>query len=241
MKRAQYSDHPKAKPGDPCEVCGAESETPTIDHCHEHGWVRGTLCHRCNASMASIDRRARPVGDPVFIETLLQHVRKCHECSEINSDDLGPTRPWGRRVVSGPKTNVALRLPDDLHESIRQMADQENRSLNGQIVHILAEAAQPTDVPSATSITGTVAHAYIPFDDEPQNETIEIHDPDVHVVAVDGHHLDDAIEAARDHVLRRLGYVRTGPWESTDGQSFDAPVRHVNATQPTVRNHAKKY
>lgn len=33
-----------------CEVCGTH-EQPCVDHCHETGYVRGTLCNRCNMAL----------------------------------------------------------------------------------------------------------------------------------------------------------------------------------------------
>jgi len=42
-----------------CEICGARRETASknfgIDHNHETGVVRGTLCIRCNASLHVFD------------------------------------------------------------------------------------------------------------------------------------------------------------------------------------------
>lgn len=36
-----------ARPGE-CERCDVEGQR-VVDHCHEHGIVRGLICHRCNS------------------------------------------------------------------------------------------------------------------------------------------------------------------------------------------------
>jgi len=33
----------------------------------------------------------------------------------------------------------SLRLPDDLYSAIKELAEQENRSVNAQIIHILMQ------------------------------------------------------------------------------------------------------
>jgi hypothetical protein len=41
-----------------CGICGCQfsGKEPHIDHDHKTGVVRGLLCHRCNLSLASVDR-----------------------------------------------------------------------------------------------------------------------------------------------------------------------------------------
>lgn len=38
--------------------------------------------------------------------------------------------------------SINLRLPPDLHEQLKQLADRETRSLNGQIIQMLREATE---------------------------------------------------------------------------------------------------
>jgi len=45
---------------------------------------------------------------------------------------------WGWHYNDAMK-RVSLRLPDELHKALKELATQENRSLNGQIIYILKE------------------------------------------------------------------------------------------------------
>lgn len=45
-----------------------------------------------------------------------------------------------KRLYNGGMVKITLRLPDWLHKSLQELADNEERSLNGQIVHLLREA-----------------------------------------------------------------------------------------------------
>jgi hypothetical protein len=38
---------------------------------------------------------------------------------------------------------ISLRLPDDVHAALKELAQREQRSLHGQIVHILRRHAIP--------------------------------------------------------------------------------------------------
>lgn len=51
-------------------------------------------------------------------------------------------------------TQVNIRIPPDMRERIRQMAETNRRSVNSEIVHILdrALAAEETESPAATAI-----------------------------------------------------------------------------------------
>ncbi|MFF4506258.1 endonuclease domain-containing protein [Streptomyces sp. NPDC001401] len=139
----KYEDHPKAKPGDPCLLCGNAAAQPAIDHCHTHGWVRGALCSSCNGAMAFIDRRIRPRGSAVRIEALLAHAQRCPECTTVTVADLGPTRSWNRGVeyraerATSPTASVGFRLPADLHAWLVAQAESAHRSLNSEIVYRL--------------------------------------------------------------------------------------------------------
>lgn len=53
-----------------------------------------------------------------------------------------------------------LRIPDDLHEQLKRIADQDMRSLHSQILVMLREAADARKSPSqrrVSSITSTTA------------------------------------------------------------------------------------
>ena len=36
-------------------------------------------------------------------------------------------------------TNTVLRIPDELYEKVKKIAEREHRSINSQIVHIISE------------------------------------------------------------------------------------------------------
>lgn len=40
---------------------------------------------------------------------------------------------------------LSLRLPDDIHEKLVKLAQDEHRSLNAQIVHLLGESLKRMD------------------------------------------------------------------------------------------------
>ncbi len=44
-------------------------------------------------------------------------------------------------VMAGPYVRLLLRLPPDLHAKLVTWAEHEDRSLNGQIVHLLRQVA----------------------------------------------------------------------------------------------------
>ncbi|MFE7236525.1 endonuclease domain-containing protein [Streptomyces sp. NPDC057596] len=80
-----------------CEVCGATSEELArrysedgyqsalsavllnFDHCHEHGWIRGRLCTRCNNDMGTGWRLGWVHRSPLR-EAFFAHFRKCPDC-----------------------------------------------------------------------------------------------------------------------------------------------------------------
>lgn len=67
-----------------CEACGTDFMLVT-DHCHQHRWVRGTLCQQCNFYMSRLDKD-KPVitgnlpGLFDRMTALVEHWRKCPDC-----------------------------------------------------------------------------------------------------------------------------------------------------------------
>ena len=52
-----------------------------IDHCHDHGWVRGRICAGCNSVMRFVDRKrclARYM--PALREEFRRHYNQCPDC-----------------------------------------------------------------------------------------------------------------------------------------------------------------
>ena len=41
--------------------------------------------------------------------------------------------------MSDPTSNILLRLPKSLHEDLREIAANQNRSMNRQLVHVLEQ------------------------------------------------------------------------------------------------------
>jgi len=55
--RTMYSVKQKYR----CGICGASlaSSMPTLDHCHDTGLLRGTLCNSCNRSEGKVKKAAQ--------------------------------------------------------------------------------------------------------------------------------------------------------------------------------------
>lgn len=52
---------------------------------------------------------------------------------------------------------ISLRLPDELHDTLKALAEREHRSLHGLVVHILREHDIPPAPDGAPSPGGPVA------------------------------------------------------------------------------------
>lgn len=51
-----------------CEIPGCGSTLPVeVDHCHEHGWVRGILCRSHNVSLGHLESVMRMPGVTVTV------------------------------------------------------------------------------------------------------------------------------------------------------------------------------
>lgn len=52
------------KNGKKCELCGQPvSQTAVVlDHCHKHGWVRGSICRGCNSLLGKVENNAPRYG-----------------------------------------------------------------------------------------------------------------------------------------------------------------------------------
>lgn len=67
-----------------------------FDHCHNHGWIRGRLCTRCNTELA-LAVRAGSLHKHRLQGPFLAHLRKCPDClphpampTGSGNDESGP-------------------------------------------------------------------------------------------------------------------------------------------------------
>lgn len=139
----RYGEHASVEPGTPCVICRDTPERPVTDHCHEHGWVRGVICMRCNANMAYIDRRITPrailLAGLVALADLIAHARRCPDCPPLDADDIGPTASL-RPTVPSPEKPTTVRFTPDLNAAIRRFADDMGISFNAALSVLAAEA-----------------------------------------------------------------------------------------------------
>jgi hypothetical protein len=71
--------------------------------------------------------------------------------ANVPSVDLGGSM-WTRH--DSPMRHLGLRIPDELHEWLTDLADREHRSLNGQVLVILERArAETANSPTTTTTT----------------------------------------------------------------------------------------
>ena len=136
---AKYGEHAPVIRGALCEVCGTAPFAPVADHCHEHGWVRGTLCRGCNGRMALIDRRTLPPSGDVA--ALVTFAGRCPECPGITVEDLTAVLTGAKALPSAPgQASANLRIPDDLHARVVAAAASSRRSMNGEILWLIEQA-----------------------------------------------------------------------------------------------------
>jgi len=105
-----------------CEVCLASPPPATdLDHCHEHGWIRGEVCHSHNLKMQAIDAGTKfHLWDP----WMLEHWQKCPDC----------VRTQSRVLPSVP-------LVFDLDRALLSMSDRFTQDARGAVVRARHEAA----------------------------------------------------------------------------------------------------
>lgn len=119
----RYGEHVRAEPGTACILCGDRKLQPYADHCHEHGWVRGDVCPRCNTLMSLIDRHISPLESslthPLTLAALITHAGRCPDCKSLGINDL---RPPARKART---RQIRPRLDDrpDLVAEVQAYAD----------------------------------------------------------------------------------------------------------------------
>lgn len=105
-------------PGPACEACGAGGDYLVPDHCHRHGWVRGTLCRQCNAHMSLLDgaasRQAIASWPAGRLETLTLHWLKCPECQLADFPSVSALAGQGRTAYTWRRTPEQALAMDEL-------------------------------------------------------------------------------------------------------------------------------
>lgn len=66
-----------------CELC--PPKRTVLDHCHEHGWIRGELCASHNGRMQLIDAGDRQRS---WEPWMLEHWQRCPECAATQEREL---------------------------------------------------------------------------------------------------------------------------------------------------------
>lgn len=135
----RYGDHLPVPPGAACDVCGGESHSPVADHCHRHGWIRGTLCRLCNARMALVDRGVMPTG--TVVEKLLAIRRRCPQCPPVTVADLAPA---SRRRSDEVRTTADLDA--SLYGFLRAYAGARNAAAADVIRELIRQVRADPDL-----------------------------------------------------------------------------------------------
>jgi hypothetical protein len=97
-----------------CEICLAVPPPATyLDHCHDHGWIRGEVCHSHNLKMQAIDAGTKfHLWEP----WMLEHWQKCPDCVRTQSRALPPAPPMFDVDEALLSVLKALRAPSTADE-----------------------------------------------------------------------------------------------------------------------------
>ena len=120
----RYGEHRIARLGTACEACGGTEARTVADHCHDHGWVRGHVCKRCNRLMSLIDKRIAPKAEPALLAALITLQNRCPECDRLSIPDLTPAC----------ESAMTTRFPRDLYEWLRREAFETRESMNSIVI-----------------------------------------------------------------------------------------------------------
>lgn len=136
----KYGEHAAIPADASCQVCGNQEGNLITEHCHEHGWVRGITCRRCNRKMAQIDRRIMPRTE--ILDALLAHAARCPGCLPLGAAELALTgslqsgRPVKYVKDEPPRTTVVLipRTQEALDQTAGRMRITKTDVINRALV-----------------------------------------------------------------------------------------------------------
>lgn len=138
-----------------------------IDHCHNHGWVRGRICAGCNSVMRFMDKkRCLPRYMPALREEFRRHYNQCTDCEPIlvlpTLDEIAICRALlcacaGREEPGWSVAKVWLRshpFSGNIADWLRQQALAHGLSANDVVTRI---AQLPYGSRSADQISAAIA------------------------------------------------------------------------------------
>jgi hypothetical protein len=105
----QYGKHTPIPAGTQCHLCPEIPRIPKTDHCHQHGWVRGVVCSRCNWLMSVIDKGILPDLGDSKLDTVTAYAARCPECPPRTDDTMKPIARYGLGVKVSAGTLLKLR------------------------------------------------------------------------------------------------------------------------------------
>jgi len=149
----RYGRHDPIPDGSLCSLCAQDDGRLVSDHCHAHGWVRGVLCHRCNAAMAYIDRRIKPKSaieaGHVVLGSLLTYAARCQDCPSFSIEELGPVASL-KSTASSPNGPKTVRLKPVMSAEVRHIAERLGISVNAALSVLLSQALEARGIDPAT-------------------------------------------------------------------------------------------
>ena len=123
-----------------CLMCGTSGTRLERDHCHIHGWVRGTLCRSCNSLMGHFDAQVPPLKQSRWA-ACIAHRHRCHQCTVVSIADV---TAWHERRL---QPRVIENFSDPRHSNpiplstavpLEQVEEWRNRYADGATIYEIA-------------------------------------------------------------------------------------------------------
>lgn len=218
-----------------CEICLTIPPPATyLDHCHEHGWIRGEVCHSHNLKMQAID-----AGTKVHLwePWMLEHWQKCPDCVQTQSRALPPT-PRTFDVVEAP-LSVFKRFTQDARRALvcaRHEAVSTGQSRIGcehLLLALLAEPGPASATLTAAGVKLTALRAALPRGGQPDPDLL-----DADALASVGIDLD-AIRRATDAAFGPGALERAGRGRARKPGRMRLAADAKKALEPALRAAAR--